>query len=191
MKTMSSEAMKVYDALTQEQREEILSALLCREVGPLRFKEVGAEKVGYMPFGDAVAPGESKMVVFYCCTPFRPRRIVIHEPCIEVVNAIASHSAASFTRGHRHDLLQVPRGVWDVETVFIGSDAVFLTRGTMSGDAFAPTSDMDFDGRVCDRGSSICMRVRHKMSVALPFNATMLGDILEASVGAAPACSDA
>jgi hypothetical protein len=128
---------------------------------------------------------------------FTPKRLIILEPSIEIVNATETSQKKTpvevpFKRwrgtkkgyqietvvriDYERTFITPPRSVWSVLGVYIGNRRLWPNHGEVNGSAFGP-SDHEFDLRVGEipRGIPFTASIRHNTKHTIPFRALLIG----------------
>ena len=143
------------DEMPQRERTILLAKLLRYSVGAVKLDGGDDWCVSF----EADVPGNSTATLTGMpFMSFLPRKLVISEPVYEGDNG----------------LLIQPRGIWKIQSIFVGQRAQLPTYGAISGDAFGPDSELTFQDE-CQPGLAISLIVQNTLSRPAKFNAYMLG----------------
>ena len=184
------------DDLTQEQRLALFRDLArAIPVGPI---ELGTpDGACILPICvDKVEPDRHETVFTRFEVACRPRRLVILEPEAELIEYTTLTGCdrveqvgpwwrreTCVVRGEVRTLQnvrrrRVERGLWTVSGIFVGAQMQFGALGSISGDAFGPSGEMEFGMSAAAPGFTITLNVRHAAAGPVPFMAVVLGQVM-------------
>jgi hypothetical protein len=165
------------DAMTQAERSSTLAELLRLQVGALQID--GERDTWCVPCAETFAPGEVKALVFAPQVDFAPRRLLILEPTVTVVdvetsNGVEANGASWSKKTESIRYEKQPRGIWCVRSLFIGNKMQLPTQATISGDAFGPDSTLSFTD-FCPAALYITTHVENTSRVPAQFYGVIVG----------------
>lgn len=175
------------EALTQQERYELLGQLVRLHVGAIRLDETSDDWCVIFRSNGKIAPGCSEAV---CAAPhirFRPRKLVISEPMIDIFERETTYATKVIgpwwkqrkindierVREHRREILQT-RSIWTVQSVFIGNKPQFPSYSGINGDEFGPFGDLPFPD-VCDFAFTITLVAQNTSLRPAEFFAVLVG----------------
>jgi hypothetical protein len=176
------------DEMTQGDRLETLGKLMRLHVGA--FKLDGDDDVWCIPLiaDQEIGAGCTHAITAYPQVDFQPRKLIILEPTVRLVDRETRTSEQTIDRGwfrkplkghttivsESERLHKFPRGGWCVRTILVGSKLQAPTSGPLNGDLFGPDSDFSFRDR-CVTALAISVCVENVSRMKAPFSAVVLG----------------
>lgn len=189
-----------FEAYTAQERLDMLKQLLQLHVGAVQLD--GGDNWCIPVIADEIKPDCSLTVQVNPYLRFQPRKLIILEPTVEIVEREKTFAEApvfetrtvrrwfkkhvervpttqtkavcTHEREHRR-LIALPRGVWRVHGAFVGQRLQFPSSAGFSGDAFGPDNEIRFPD-VCEPGVWISLQVKNTSKTPAPFIAMLLGN---------------
>lgn len=177
------------NSMTQGERRALLSEL---------FKEsIGAVPVNLPPYdlavplvSEVVQPGRQATISAYPQIKCALKRMIVFPTTAQRMDTVVREHWGDVTRGRlwwkrtEHVLLErhsvpkfveqhVPRAAWIIRQMFVGNMIVFPSYGLMSGDLFAPDSDLGIN-MDCEPALAVSVVVENRSTVAASFSGVVL-----------------
>lgn len=188
MEDAMTEIEKTIDAWTQADREIARAILMQQMVGAFKLD---TEDNWCVRLEAEVGPGCTGVASQCPQVIFEPRKLVILQPSVMVNESIEHFEQKEQIIGPwwrstkqvvpsivRRETVQrfveIPRGIWQVQTLLVGQKVQLPTYGTISGDLFGPDGTLGFID-TCQMALSISVCVRNTGTQMLPFHAVVLG----------------
>lgn len=184
------------DELTQQERYDLLGKLLRLHVGAVKLD--GTDNDWCVTFRQDVAPHCNVTATATPFLRFEPRKLIISEPVREIIereatherqpaiirrtkNWLFGHERVEITDSdqivrridHRHEVVQ-KRGIWLVQSAFVGNMLQFPTQANISGDEFGPDGELRFR-TVCEPGLNVSLVIENTSDYPATFLAVLLG----------------